>query len=89
MILGSLRRSFKFYVLNLNSSGSGGLDLLGCLHAVSVAVLLESVHVAKSPHSAGASAVSSLGLGGPVISSLLGVEAATALGVLPLLLMKV
>ena len=56
---------------------------------MSVAVLLESVHMAKSPHSAGASAVSSLGLGGPVISSLFGVEAAAALSVLPLLLMKV
>ena len=65
------------------------LDLLGCLHAVSIAILLTSGHVAKTSHSTGASGVSSLGLGRPVISSLLGVEATAALGVLPLLLVEV
>ena len=66
-----------------------GLDLLGCLHAVSIAILLTSVHVAKGSHSTGASSVSSLGFGWPVISSLLGVEATTTLSVLSLLLVEV
>lgn len=66
-----------------------GLDLLGCLHAVSIAILLTSVHVAKGSHSTGASSISSLGFGWPVISSLLGVEATTTLSVLSLLLVEV
>ena len=56
---------------------------------MSIAVLLASVHVAKGSHSSGAGSVSSLGLGRPVISSLLGVEATAALSVLPLLLVEV
>ena len=56
---------------------------------MSIAVLLTSGHVAKIPHSTGASGVSSLGLGRPVISSLLGVEAAATLSILPLLLVEV
>lgn len=66
-----------------------GLNLLGGLHAVSVAILLLSDSVAQVSHSASASGVSSLGLHGPVISSLLGVEAATRLGILSLLLVEV
>ena len=66
-----------------------GLDLLGGLHAVSVAILFLSGDVTEVSHSAGASGVSSLGLDRPVISSLLGVEAATRLGVLSLLLVEV
>ena len=66
-----------------------GLDLLRCLHAMSVAVLLASGNVAEVSHSTSASSVSSLGLGGPIVSSLLGVEAATRLGVLSLLLVEV
>ena len=56
---------------------------------MSIAVLLTSGRVAKRSHSAGASSVSSLGLGRPVISSLLGVEATATLSVLPLLLVEV
>ena len=56
---------------------------------MSIAVLLPSGHVAKIPHSTSASGVSSLGLGGPVISSLFGVEAAATLSILPLLLVEV
>ena len=56
---------------------------------MSIAVLLTSRDVAKISHSTGASGVSSLGLGGPVISSLLGVEASATLSVLSLLLMEV
>ena len=56
---------------------------------MSIAVLLTSGHVAKVSHSAGASCVSSLGLSGPVISSLFGMEAAATLSILPLLLVEV
>ena len=56
---------------------------------MSIAVLLPSGYVAKRPHSTSASSVSSLGLGGPVISSLFGVEAAATLSILPLLLVEV
>lgn len=77
--------------LLLFSSGCSlrGLDLLGSLHAVSVAILLLSGSVTEVSQSAGASGVSSLGLHGPVISSLLGVESAAALCVLSLLLVEV
>ena len=56
---------------------------------MSIAVLLTSGHVAKVSHSAGAGCVSSLGLSGPVISSLFGMEATATLSILPLLLVEV
>ena len=56
---------------------------------MSIAVLLASGNVAEVSHSTGASSISSLGLGGPVISSLFGMEATATLGILPLLLVEV
>ena len=64
-------------------------NLFGSLGSMSVPVLFESMNVSESSHSSSSGTVSSLGFGGPVISSLFGVEAAAALSVLPLLLMKV
>lgn len=55
----------------------------------SVAVLLLSVHVSEMSASAGSSSVSSDVLHRPVVSSLLGVEASTGLGILSLLEMEV
>ena len=56
---------------------------------MSVAVLLTSGHMTEVSHSASARRVSSLSLGRPVISSLLGVEPTARLGVLSLLLVEV
>lgn len=89
LIHSSLIRSLVGCCCFDDGSSLRGLDLLGSLHAVSVAILLLSDSVAQVSHSASASGVSSLGLHGPVISSLLGVEAATILRVLSLLLVEV
>lgn len=83
------RKTSETMVLRGSVCSARSLDLLGCLHTMSIAVLLTSGHVAKASHSACASCVSSLGLGRPVISSLLGVEAAATLSILPILLVEV
>ena len=57
--------------------------------SASPAILLSSVDVLKTSHSAGSSSVSSNSLDGPGVSSLLVVEATTGLGVLSLLEMIV
>ena len=56
---------------------------------MSIAVLLLCGRMTKMSHSAGASRVSSHSLGGPAISSLLGMEATATLSILPLLLVEV
>lgn len=71
------------------SGGGLGLNLLGGLAAGAVAVLLLPGDVADVSAAAGALSVSSLGLGAPVISSLLGVDTASGLGVSSLLLVEI
>ena len=66
-----------------------GCDFLGGLSAGSVAILFLSVDVSKRSHSTSTSSVSSDGLDGPRVSSLLVVEATTGLGILLLLEMEV
>jgi hypothetical protein len=65
------------------------LDLLGGLSSASPAILLFSGDVSESSHSTGSGGISSKSLGRPIISSLLGVETTTGLGVLSLLEMEV
>ena len=66
-----------------------GLDLLLSLASGSPSVLLTSGDGLKVSATTSSGGVSPLGLGGPVISSLLGVETTTRLGVLSLLLVEV
>jgi hypothetical protein len=65
------------------------LHLLGGLGSGSVSVLLLSVDVSEGSASTGSGSVSSDVLHRPVVSSLLGVEASTGLGILSLLEMEV
>ena len=66
-----------------------GLNLLGSLHSVPVAILLSSGNVSNVSASSSSSVISSLSLGGPVISSLLGVESTATLGILSILLVEI
>ena len=71
------------------SSGGLGLDLLGSLAAAAVAILLLAVNVPDVSAAASAGGVSSLGLDTPVVSALLGVDAATRLGILLVLFVEI
>ena len=71
------------------SCGGLSLDLLLGSAAGSITVLLSSGNVPDVSATTSALGVSSLGLGAPVISSLLSMESATGLGVLSLLLVEV
>ena len=65
------------------------LDFLGGLSSGSISVLLFSVDVFDISASTGSGSVSSNVLDGPIVSSLLGVETTSSLGILSLLEMEV
>ena len=71
------------------TSSAGGLNLLGGLGSGSESVLEFSIDGLEISHSSGSGSLSSDGLGGPVVSSSLGVFTTSGLSVLLVLLVEV